>query len=263
MTLAGGWSTKPIVAGGPFWTWIALLTASSIALPAACSETLPTRERVKPENEATPADALAKRTLRIAEAAIPAGTFESAVLLGGVGKIRRLTGHSQEALALLDRAVEIRRKVLGADDPWFAASLAEKGLALRELGRDEEALAAFRQVLQIEDRRQDDDRVPLGLALTGLGQLLLGRGRAAEAIAPLERAVELHGLGAPPLERGEALFALTRALAGEPEQSERVVELCARARAAFVEAGADVRASEVEHWAPSTRGSPERAAPVP
>ena len=202
------------------------------------------------------AELLAQRTLKLAEEAIPAGSFESAVLLGGVGKIRRMTGHPREALDLLERAVQIRRRLLGADDPWLASALAEKGLVLHALKQEEAALAAFQEVLQIEQGRQGDDRVALAVALGATGQLLLDRGQPVQALGPLERAVELQELGAPPLERGEALFALARAVASSGETG-RVGELRARAQAAFREAGDEARAGDVERWAPP-RASPHR-----
>ena len=75
--------------------------------------------------------------------------YEVAVTLEQLAAIARRAGDAAEATAVCERALAIKRRVLGADDPGVAETLKELGALYLAAGRAEEAEAALSLALEI------------------------------------------------------------------------------------------------------------------
>jgi tetratricopeptide (TPR) repeat protein len=186
---------------------------------------------------------------------------EHADLLHLLGVIAHQTGHSEEALPLIDRAIAKNDAVadyhnnrglvllrlgragdalagfdraiaLRAD---YADAHSNRGNALQELNRQEDAAAAYRRALAINPRHAE--------AHNNLGNLLRMRGALTEAIDCWRQAIALRpgypealanlGAGLTAVDRlEEAVEALRASLQSRPNHADTLVQLAETQRLA-------------------------------
>jgi serine/threonine protein kinase/tetratricopeptide (TPR) repeat protein len=158
-------------------------------------------------------------------------------------------GRQQEALVHVDRSIEILSHGLGAEHPDVATQLSNRGEILNALGRYREARQSFERARIIWERELGLDHRDLGYVLTGIGESYLSERDALSALAPLERAWKIReAKETGPARRGETRFALARALWDSERDRARATELAHGARDAYVEAGDQAKATEIDGW---------------
>lgn len=126
----------------------------------------------------------------------------------GVGR-----GDHARAIALLERAAEIREARLGPKHPLLAMSLGNWGLAYVDRGDFARARPLLERALEIRRASLGDDHPDTALALSNLGNVLSSLGEHARARAYLERALvsRQQSLGANHPDVADLLNKLGRA----------------------------------------------------
>jgi tetratricopeptide (TPR) repeat protein len=164
-----------------------------------------------------------QRLLRLAEgAAARAGGGDDleAFRLRRLGIVLSAAGKPAEAVPVLRRALELRRRASGVDARPVGEALSSLGHALMLTGRYEEALSVHRESVALLDKTYGLDYPFAGVPLLHIGYTLRLLGRRAEALPPLSRALALRRGGFPPgsplileavLYVGETLLSLGRA----------------------------------------------------
>ena len=143
-----------------------------------------------------------KRVLAMREKALGPEHPDVAISLANLALALTPRGRPVEALAAVDRALEIHKKH-GDPDPFGMANLhGNRGDALVALGRHDEAEGEFTSVLQIVGDDPTHDNENRSQALHGLGNVRLAQGQTAVGIQLLERALSIR-------ERDEVDDALT------------------------------------------------------
>ncbi|KAL8781443.1 MAG: hypothetical protein Q9213_005995 [Squamulea squamosa] len=112
--------------------------------------------------------------------------FASAVEL--LGLIDMDTNFQREALQSFTQSLEIRKNLLGPDDPFIAASLTTLGIVHTELGDLNESYAYHSKAIDIRLRTKSDR---IGNSYSNMSSLLLRMGKADEAEAMLKRCPSL------------------------------------------------------------------------
>jgi tetratricopeptide (TPR) repeat protein len=165
------------------WRAFALLAAAGVALGAATW----TRNQDYRTEERLWQDTIAKYP-------------ENARIYGNAGHVFLRQGRPQDALPLLQHAVEL--------DPHLVSAKSNYGNALREVGRVDEAVATLREVVA-EEPEYANGRVALGTALAQVGQVdeAMREYREAMRIAPDTILIRTN-LGAMLIDRGETAEAL-------------------------------------------------------
>jgi tetratricopeptide (TPR) repeat protein len=184
----------------------------------------------------------------------------------GLGNVALEVQHPEEALALFEAALALRRRVTAPFSGHVVASTLNLFNTLIVLGRLEQAEHEMREfevasdggtayldwlwgllerakgdyAAALErDRRsiarwehgRDPESSDLATPRTGLGLDFLALGRPGEALAPLERALAVSGADRTPFERAQTLFALARALTGAGRDASRATALANEAAA--------------------------------
>ncbi|HTA18067.1 MAG TPA: tetratricopeptide repeat protein [Polyangia bacterium] len=128
----------------------------------------------------------ADRWRRFAEASIERSSVEDSIayswLLNNVGVIYHLQGKLSASLEYQRRALGIKEKVLGADDPDVAATLSNMALTLNTLKRSDEALSTIDRTMSIFKHSLGAAHPRVADALSNRGEILLSLGRPAEAL---------------------------------------------------------------------------------
>jgi eukaryotic-like serine/threonine-protein kinase len=134
----------------------------------------------------------ADRWRRFAEAAIERSSVEDSIayswLLNDVGVIYHLQGKLTESLEYQRRAVTIKEKILGPQDPDVAATLGNMALTLNTLRRSEEALSTIDRAIRILEHSLGDSHPRVAVGLSNRGEILLSLGRPAEALSGYQSA---------------------------------------------------------------------------
>jgi serine/threonine protein kinase len=168
---------------------------------------------------------------------------------GNIAVVLQDLGRYQEALAHVDRAVEIESHALGAQHPDLAVQLSNRGEILNALGRYREARQSFERARIIWERELGLDARNLAYALTGIGESYLAEGDAVSAVVPLERAWKIRAAKeADPERRGETVFALARALWESERDRPRAEALAREARDAYGKTEVKAKLAEVDAW---------------
>ena len=113
-----------------------------------------------------------------------------AQLLATMGMAYSAQGAYKRALALFQRALELRRATLGPDDLDTVASMDDIGEAYRELTLFDEAESMQREALAAK-RRLGAPPSSIALSLNNVGLTLSGRGRFVEAEPLLREALDI------------------------------------------------------------------------
>jgi tetratricopeptide (TPR) repeat protein/tRNA A-37 threonylcarbamoyl transferase component Bud32 len=134
----------------------------------------------------------ADRWRRFAEAAIERAGVDHSIayswLLNNVGVIYQLQGKLPEAIEYQRRAVGIKEKNLGPDDPDVAGTLGNLALAMSLAKRPDEALAMIDRSTRILKRSLGDSHPRVASGLSNRGEILLSLGRPDEALASYQGA---------------------------------------------------------------------------
>lgn len=163
--------------------------------------------------------------------------------LQGLGQLLR--AQKEHELAL-----DQRLRTLGADHVNVARSHRALGEILLARGEQNLALLHFQKSLDIRERTNGRESTTLGKDLIGVGRCQLALAAPAKAVAPLERALALLESTADEREVSRVRFDLARALWESRQDRQRSLELAAKARATFLDAGehGKTELSLVETW---------------
>ena len=113
-------------------------------------------------------------------------------------------GRSPEAEALLNRALSIRQRSLGPDDPKIAEAIRWLGALNFNRRKTVEAEALFRKALDIDVRAIGEKSLPVAYLMGDIGAALREQGRYNEAQAIVEQPVVLRRALLPPNDQGIA-----------------------------------------------------------
>lgn len=142
-----------------------------------------------------------ERALAFNERLHGAASAETAASLSGVGATlldRGERGDGERALALLQRALEVREAVLPPQAPERSSSLGNLAAAYDQLGRPAEALPLHQRAVALAEQLRGPDDARTATALNNLAETLGALGRYREAL-PLHRralAIRQSRLGA-------------------------------------------------------------------
>ncbi len=104
-----------------------------------------------------------------------------AVLRQTVGDTYRELGLGPQAMPQMERALALRRRVLGDDHPDTLVSINNTGLLLWSMGKYAEAEPYCREALAGRRRVLGDDHLDTLVSINNMGLLLQGQGKLAEA----------------------------------------------------------------------------------
>jgi len=152
-----------------------------------------------------------------------------AAVAGNLGVVLLERGAVAEARQWLERALAIRRTVLGASDPAIAEALGNLGELERRAGRLERARQLHEEALAMRRETLEPGHPDIALGLTNLGVALYDLGLFAEASARLEAALAIQrerlGTGhRATLETAVSLAAVAQAL-GDPAAAESALRV--------------------------------------
>jgi tetratricopeptide (TPR) repeat protein len=108
------------------------------------------------------------------------------------GTLKSDQGDYEGGIRDLERALEIRRRVLGQQDVEVGYVHHELGLTQMELGNLDEARRHFLRAFEINEAVLGDEHPELAPTLNDLGQSELARGEHVNAQKHFERAIELY-----------------------------------------------------------------------
>ncbi len=147
-----------------------------------------------------------------------------------IGNVYRQLGLLEEAEPHLQRSLDERREVLGAEHPEAADSLIGLALLRRDQGRLDDAEELLRQALELHRRDPGDDGSGPAAVLQELGEVQGIKGDLAAAEAAFREGLELRrGLYGGGDERvAESMGSLSKALR-EQGRLEAAAELCTEA----------------------------------
>jgi tetratricopeptide (TPR) repeat protein len=118
---------------------------------------------------------------------------EADTLIEDGRKLRR-AGKSEEAERLLKRALEIRRTVLGIEDPAVGGAPQELGSVYYNRGQFAEAEVLYRQALAIGEKALGPRNLDVADYLGDLGAALREAGRYGEAEQTVQRSISIRAL---------------------------------------------------------------------
>jgi len=116
---------------------------------------------------------------------------EAALLLNDGGYYLYERGHYYEAEPLYQRALALREKVLGAEDPDVATSLNNLALLYQNQGKYAQAEPLYQRALALREKVLGPDHPDVAGSLNNLATLYKHQGRYAEADPPFQRALAI------------------------------------------------------------------------
>lgn len=164
-------------------------------------------------------------------------------------------GRPERGRDALEELVRTHAKLDGPPSD-LAFTLVELGHAHLALGADRAAMEAYTQAIEVFTTVSPAE---LSRPFTGRSNAYRRLGKLDEAIADGERAIEsAESFQVSSKLLGDARFALARALTEADREPDRVVDLAAGARAAYVDAGAagSEMLAELEEWSTSLEEQP-------
>ncbi|MFM9057949.1 MAG: tetratricopeptide repeat protein [Planctomycetaceae bacterium] len=174
------------------------------------------------------AEALARRAVALAEAALGPHHADTALALNNLGAFLMTEGRSQEAEPLMRRAVRIRERALGPTDPLTAQSVCSLGTIALDLEDVSVAEALLRHSLAVRRRVLPPRHPEIAESALELATLLtiLGHGEEAERLASEAFDIDKITFGAGHPVTLAALHVKANAVAavGRHVESERLHE---------------------------------------
>jgi tetratricopeptide (TPR) repeat protein/CHAT domain-containing protein len=162
----------------------------------------------------------------------------------------RRQGKPREAIAPAERALAIRRELLGEQDAQYADSLEALATLHRDLGASARAEALFRQALDVYQRATGELHPRCAGSVNALAELYQERGDYAQAAVQFRRAVEIRrmAVGEDDSEYAEILSRLAEVLARLVEQQGRPEDVAAAIAASREVVANRARRLGEEHW---------------
>jgi tetratricopeptide (TPR) repeat protein len=177
----------------------------------------------------------ARRAVSAKEKAEGPDSPDVAMSLSNMALAIEQMGDSNSAVHQAQRAADTIEARLGRDHPRTGILRSNYAEILNHVGRFAEAREMATRALGALEGESAADGLILSYPLMALGVALLGEGRAAEAIPILERAVAIRGSKeSQPSRRGEARFALARALWTAAQDGARARVLARLARSEYL-----------------------------
>ncbi|HVZ39319.1 MAG TPA: tetratricopeptide repeat protein [Candidatus Kapabacteria bacterium] len=155
-----------------------------------------------------------------------------ALAANNLGALRATLGHFEEAARFFEHALQLNRRLLGAEHLEVASNLVNIGFALQRTGNTAAATAQYREALGIAERVLGSQHPHVALFLTNLGMLLRETSQLDEATDLLMRAADIRRETFGP-DAIETATSMTR-LAGALCRQERYGEALALYREAIV-----------------------------
>lgn len=119
------------------------------------------------------------------------GDEQGADLCTALGRHLWQTGDFDGALPYHEKALAIREKILGPDDPAVAESLVNIGRVLRGMGKSAETQSLFERSLEIRMARFGEQHVDTAESLENLGRCLHELGDPAAGLPYIEKALSI------------------------------------------------------------------------
>jgi tetratricopeptide (TPR) repeat protein len=141
----------------------------------------------------TESEDLCRQALTYSEKHLDENSSTLGTVCNNLGSLLRMSDRSEEALPLLEKAVEIGLQTLGENAPKVAIRYGNLGLALRRLERLQEAEKNFRRALEIDRKHYGEKDDAVARDLCNLSRSLSAQGpeRFKEACECLESAIEI------------------------------------------------------------------------
>ncbi|MDC0666195.1 serine/threonine-protein kinase [Nannocystis radixulma] len=166
--------------------------------------------------------------------------------LANAGRMLREARRFAEAHELLARALAMRERLLGADHPDVAETLAALAGVETHAGRDGEAIALYTRALAIWKASTRFTRTIPG-SYVARGRLYAKQTKTRLAVADFEAALaSLRAHPGNPIDGAEVEFELARAVWKTDEARAR--ELAASAREAYAAASATAEVEAIDRW---------------
>jgi tetratricopeptide (TPR) repeat protein len=153
-----------------------------------------------------------------------------------LGNVEQRRGHFAAALAMYQRALELRQRHL-PDHIQVGVSEGSIADALVGLSRYDEAMTHVRAAERVFEHSSAHDRAMMAWIATVHGEALVGQQQLGAAISVLEQAISLFDSAAEPNNPPRAMWALARALHGLGKDPDRVRRLAAEAQVQFAKLG--------------------------
>jgi len=202
----------------------------------------------------------ARRAVKAKENAQGPDSPDVAMSLSNMALAFDQMGESEIAVHQAQRAADTVEARLGSDHPRTGVLRSNYAEILNHVGRFAEARQMAERALVALEGESEADGLILSYPLMALGVALLGEGRPAEATPVLERAVTIRGgKESQASRRGEARFALARALWAAERDRARAGELARTARSEYLAwplaPGGEKEAERIDAWLLSLDGA--------
>ncbi|RMG97526.1 MAG: serine/threonine protein kinase [Deltaproteobacteria bacterium] len=197
------------------------------------------------------ASRLYTRSLAIREKSLGPEHPHVASSLNHLAMVHSVRGDYATAYQLYRRSLAICEKTLGPKHPRVGEVLNNLANAYKSQGAYDEAQRSFERALAIWEKSLGPEHPHMSYPLVGLAEVALAKRRPQDAVRHAERAVALREGGkTSPEDLAEARFVLARALWAADRDQARALELAAKARDAYREAGKarEKELGEVEAW---------------
>jgi len=159
-------------------------------------------------------------------------THELSQTLTGLAFLRWKLGRQKEAVALMERSLEVRRKVSGDWNVYTAAALHNLAVIVEDQNRK---LDLELEALRIREKAWGPGHPNIANGLQTLGSIEIGRGNLLTAREHLQRSLDIREktLGGDHADTGQALYML--AYTFHKEDPARSVDLALRAEGILAE----------------------------
>ncbi len=134
-----------------------------------------------------------QQALQVLVAALGKNHVMVATTMSELGNmLARVDGRRDEGKKLLEQALEIQKRTVGADDPLVAGTLQALGDLATQQGHDDEARTLLERALAIRQRALPENHPKIGESLAALAGLMWDQKKYAESRAYYDRARAIY-----------------------------------------------------------------------